>query len=127
MRVFSAPLRRHISDRAFKNLKERLLDTFAADIAGDGGVLVLLGDLINFVDIDDALLGLLDVAIGSLEELVRACQLLWEHDILITPAMYPAVPLNRNLVRFSVTAENTEEEVDHAIAALKAVRKRDEG
>jgi myxalamid-type polyketide synthase MxaB len=67
------------------------------------------------------------VVIGSLEELVRACQLLWEHDILITPAMYPAVPLNRNLVRFSVTAENTEEEVDHAIAALKAVRKRDEG
>jgi 7-keto-8-aminopelargonate synthetase-like enzyme len=62
------------------------------------------------------------VVIGSLENLVRACKMLWEHDILITPAMYPAVPLHRNLVRFSVTAENTEEEVDHAIAALKAVR-----
>jgi 7-keto-8-aminopelargonate synthetase-like enzyme len=62
------------------------------------------------------------VVIGSLESLVRACKLLWEHDILITPAMYPAVPLHRNLVRFSITTENTEEEVDHAIAALKAVR-----
>jgi 7-keto-8-aminopelargonate synthetase-like enzyme len=62
------------------------------------------------------------VVIGGVEELVRACQLLWEHDILITPAMYPAVPLHRNLVRFSITAENTEEEVDHAVAALKAVR-----
>jgi myxalamid-type polyketide synthase MxaB len=62
------------------------------------------------------------VVIGGVESLVRACQLLWEHDILITPAMYPAVPLHRNLVRFSITAENTEEEVDHAVAALKAVR-----
>jgi myxalamid-type polyketide synthase MxaB len=62
------------------------------------------------------------VVIGSMDDLVRACKLLWEHDILITPAMYPAVPLHRNLVRFSITAENTEEEVDHAIAALRAVR-----
>jgi 7-keto-8-aminopelargonate synthetase-like enzyme len=62
------------------------------------------------------------VVVGNPENLVRACKLLWEHDILITPAMYPAVPLHRNLVRFSITAENTEEEVDHAVAALKAVR-----
>jgi myxalamid-type polyketide synthase MxaB len=62
------------------------------------------------------------VVIGGVESLVRACQLLWKHDILITPAMYPAVPLHRNLVRFSITAENTEEDVDHAVAALKEVR-----
>jgi myxalamid-type polyketide synthase MxaB len=62
------------------------------------------------------------VVMGEFEVLVRACKLLWEHDILITPAIYPAVPMNRNLVRFSITAANTEEEVDHAIAALKAVR-----
>jgi myxalamid-type polyketide synthase MxaB len=62
------------------------------------------------------------VVIGSCENLVRACKLLWEHDILITPAMYPAVPSHRNLVRFSITAENTEEEVDRAVAALEAVR-----
>jgi 7-keto-8-aminopelargonate synthetase-like enzyme len=53
---------------------------------------------------------------------VKACKLLWEHDILITPAMYPAVPMNRNLVRFSITAVNTEEEVEHAIRALQSVR-----
>jgi acyl transferase domain-containing protein/7-keto-8-aminopelargonate synthetase-like enzyme/acyl carrier protein len=62
------------------------------------------------------------VVIGSLEDLVRACRLLWEHDVLITPAFYPAVPLHRNLVRFSITAANTEEEVDRAVGALKAVR-----
>jgi 7-keto-8-aminopelargonate synthetase-like enzyme len=32
------------------------------------------------------------------------------------------VPINRNLVRFSVTAANTPEEVEQAIGALEAVR-----
>jgi 7-keto-8-aminopelargonate synthetase-like enzyme len=63
------------------------------------------------------------VVIGHLEELVRACQILWEHDILVTPATYPAVPIHRNLVRFSITAANTEDEVDRAIEALAAVRR----
>jgi myxalamid-type polyketide synthase MxaB len=62
------------------------------------------------------------VVIGGFDDLVKACQLLWEHDVLITPAMYPAVPLHRGLVRFSITAANTEEEVDHALRALQAVR-----
>jgi myxalamid-type polyketide synthase MxaB len=61
------------------------------------------------------------VVVGSFEDLVRACKVLWEHDILITPAMYPAVPLDRNLVRFSITAVNTDDEVERAIAALEAV------
>jgi myxalamid-type polyketide synthase MxaB len=67
-------------------------------------------------------LPIIGVVIGTFHDLVRACKLLWEHDILITPAMYPAVPMNRNLVRFSITAVNTEEEVDHAIRALQVVR-----
>ena len=65
---------------------------------------------------------IIGVVIGSFERLVQACRLLWEHDVLITPAFYPAVPLHRNLVRFSITAANTEEDVDHAVRALKAVR-----
>jgi len=61
------------------------------------------------------------VVIGSIEQMVKACQLLWEHDVLITPAIYPAVPPNRNLVRFSITAANTEAEIALAIRALEAV------
>jgi myxalamid-type polyketide synthase MxaB len=64
------------------------------------------------------------VVIGTFDNLVTACRLLWEHDVLITPAMYPAVPLDRNLVRFSITAVNTEEEVEHALGALAAVREK---
>jgi myxalamid-type polyketide synthase MxaB len=61
------------------------------------------------------------VVMGSFENFANACQLLWQHDILITPAMYPAVPIERNLVRFSITAANSEEEIDIAIRALEAV------
>jgi myxalamid-type polyketide synthase MxaB len=64
------------------------------------------------------------VVIGGFEEFIQACQLLWEHDILITPAMYPAVPIHRNLVRFSITAANTQAEIDRAINALEAVWNR---
>jgi 7-keto-8-aminopelargonate synthetase-like enzyme len=62
------------------------------------------------------------VVIGEWPAMLRACQVLWEHDILITPATFPAVPMNRNLVRFSVTAANTPAEVEQAIRALEAVR-----
>ncbi|MGB1009813.1 MAG: aminotransferase class I/II-fold pyridoxal phosphate-dependent enzyme, partial [Thiolinea sp.] len=61
------------------------------------------------------------VVIGNVDEVTDACQLMWEHNILITPAIYPAVAMNRNLVRFSITASNTEAEINQAIAALGAV------
>jgi 8-amino-7-oxononanoate synthase len=64
------------------------------------------------------------VVIGGVEQLVAACKILWEHDVLITPALYPAVALNRSLVRFSITAANSEAEIDQAIRALEAVRER---
>ena len=69
VRVLAAALRRHVGDRAFQNLQQRLLDAFARDIAGDGGVFVLAADLVDFVDVDDALLALLDVAAGGLKQL----------------------------------------------------------
>jgi DNA-binding transcriptional MocR family regulator len=53
--------------------------------------------------------------------MITACGILWQNDILITPATFPAVPVNRNLVRFSLTSANTEEELDQAIRALQAV------
>ena len=50
-------------------LSKRLLHAFAGDVAGDGGVLVLAADLVDFVDVDDALLGAGDVAVGGLQQL----------------------------------------------------------
>src|SRR5215469_7802555 len=67
--MLAAALGRHIGDGPFENLEQSLLDALTADVAGDGGVFVLLGDLVDFVDIDDALLGFLDVAVGGLQQL----------------------------------------------------------
>src|SRR5690606_9283678 len=67
--VLAAALRRDVRDRALENLQQRLLHAFTRDIAGDRRVLVLAADLVDLVDIDDALLRLLDVAAGGLQQL----------------------------------------------------------
>ena len=54
VRMLAAALRRNIRDRAFQNLQQRLLHTFARNIARDGWILVLAADLVDFVDVDDA-------------------------------------------------------------------------
>ena len=69
VRVLAAALRRHVGHRAFQDLQQRLLHPFARDVAGDRRVLVLAADLVDFVDIDDALLALLDIAAGRLQQL----------------------------------------------------------
>lgn len=65
---------------------------------------------------------LVGVVVGSLAALVRACDVLWEHGILITPAFFPAVPIDRGLLRFTLTAANQPEQVETALAALERVR-----
>ena len=65
---------------------------------------------------------IVSVVMGNWDRMVAGCQTLWEHDILITPATFPAVPANRNLVRFSITSANADEEVDRVIGALRAIR-----
>src|SRR5580704_6684 len=67
--MLAATLGRHVGNGALENLQKRLLDALAADFTGDGRVFVLLGDLVDFVDIDNALLRLLNVAVGSLQQL----------------------------------------------------------
>jgi 7-keto-8-aminopelargonate synthetase-like enzyme len=64
------------------------------------------------------------VTIGRPTETAAACRVLWDHGVLITPALFPAVPLDRGGVRFSITAANTEAEVDGALAGLADVRER---
>ena len=54
---------------AFQNLQQRLLHAFAGNVAGDGRVLVLAADLVDFVDVDDAGLRAAHVAIGGLQQL----------------------------------------------------------
>ena len=62
-------LRRDVRHRPLQELQQGLLNTLSGDIAGDGGILALSCDLVDFVDVDDAALGAFDVKFGSLQEL----------------------------------------------------------
>ena len=48
---------------AFEDLQQRLLHAFAADVARDGHVFALLGDLVDLVDVHDTALRCLNVAV----------------------------------------------------------------
>ena len=74
-------------------------------------------------DVDNnGLFPLVSVRIGAVLDVVRACNVLWEHGILITPALFPAVPPDRGALRFTLTAANSEEQVWRAIEALQEVQ-----
>ena len=66
--MLAATLGGHVGDGALDDLEQRLLHALAGDIAGDRGVVRLAGDLIDLVDVDDALLGTGDVEIGGLDQ-----------------------------------------------------------
>ncbi len=69
--MLAAALRRNVGGRAFENLEQRLLHALAGNVAGDRRILALAGDLVDLVDIDDALLGSLDVVVGRLNQLEK--------------------------------------------------------
>jgi acyl carrier protein len=77
---------------------------------------------LGFAVDNNELFPIVSVRIGIVADVVRACNVLWEHGILITPALFPAVPIDRGGLRFTVTAANTEEQVRLAIEALRKVR-----
>src|SRR5205085_11869093 len=66
--MFASALRRDIANGPFEDFEQGLLDTFARDIASDGDVFGLAGDLIYFIDVNDAALGALEIVIGILEK-----------------------------------------------------------
>ncbi|QTK78860.1 hypothetical protein AT6N2_C1059 [Agrobacterium tumefaciens] len=69
LRMLASTLRRNGSDRAFHDLQKRLLNALARHVARDGRVVRLAGNLVDFVDIDDAALSALDIVIRCLQQL----------------------------------------------------------
>src|SRR5437773_7671426 len=74
MRMFATALRRHVGDSTFEDFQQRLLHAFTRYVAGNRRVLVLAANLVDLVDVDDALLGALNVAVGRLQK--------FENDVL---------------------------------------------
>ena len=68
--MLAPTLRRHRGDRAFDELEQRLLHALTRYVTRDRGVIRLAGNLVDFVDVDDARLGFLDVVIALLQKLL---------------------------------------------------------
>ncbi len=64
---------------------------------------------------------IVNVEIGSVSDTISAAHTLWDDALLITPSMFPAMPLDRGGVRFTLTAANTEEEVAAALRSLAKI------
>ena len=58
-------------DGSLDQLEQRLLHALTGNVTGDGGVVRLARDLVNLVDVDDAHLGLLDIVIALLQQLLN--------------------------------------------------------
>src|SRR5579863_8719450 len=66
--MLPATLRRNVGYRTFQNLEQRLLHALARNVARDGRVFILAPDLIDFINIDDALLAALHIPVGILQQ-----------------------------------------------------------
>ena len=66
----------------------------------------------------------LTVMIGAVDQVIDACEIAWEHGILFTPAVFPAMPLERGGLRLSVTAANSDNDVDRLLVALEDIAAR---
>ena len=67
--MLAATLRRHIAYGAFQDLQQRLLYTFAADIARNRRIFAAAGNLIDLINVDDADFSLRNVKVRCLNEL----------------------------------------------------------
>ena len=68
LRVLAAALRRHVADGALEDLEQRLLHALAAHVARDRDVARGATDLVDLVDVDDALLRTLDIEVRVLQQ-----------------------------------------------------------
>ena len=66
--MLAAAVRRDAGNRAFYDLEQSLLDAFARNIARDGDIFGLAGDLVDLVDVDDAAFCLGEVAVSRLDQ-----------------------------------------------------------
>ena len=68
MGVLAPALGRNIGCRAFQDFQQSLLHAFTGNVPGNGNVFRLSGDLINFIDINNASLGFFNIVIRVLDQ-----------------------------------------------------------
>ena len=66
--VLTAALRGNTGNGTLQNLQQCLLDAFAGNVTGDGGIFALTGDFIHLINVDNTGLGTLHIKISGLEQ-----------------------------------------------------------
>src|SRR6185369_932158 len=69
MRMFASALRRHVGNSPFQDFQKGLLHALAGNVASDRRVFVLAANLVDLIDVDDALLRSFHVAVRGLQQL----------------------------------------------------------
>ncbi|MGE3619881.1 MAG: aminotransferase class I/II-fold pyridoxal phosphate-dependent enzyme [Acidimicrobiia bacterium] len=66
---------------------------------------------------------IITVTIGHVDSTVRACRALWDRGLLLTPAVFPAAPIDAGGVRLTLTAAHQDADVDQALDAFAELRR----
>ncbi|MCP4113167.1 MAG: aminotransferase class I/II-fold pyridoxal phosphate-dependent enzyme [Desulfobacteraceae bacterium] len=64
------------------------------------------------------------VVVGGYKQTVIASDICWKYGLLNSTAVFPFVQMNRNGLRFSITALNTSGEIDYALNVLSEIFKK---
>lgn len=62
------------------------------------------------------------IVFGRPEATISACEALWQDGFVLTPSLFPATPLDRGGARLSITAANTDDQVDRLLESLADVK-----
>ena len=68
VRMLASTLGRNIDHRTFEQFQQSLLNPFAADIAGNGGVVALARNFVDLIDEHDAAFSRCHIVIGDLKQ-----------------------------------------------------------
>lgn len=77
-----------------------------------------LGYVIN----GETLFPIINVCLGKVKDIQRIAKILYDNHILVTLYPYPMVKITNNSLRITVTASNTEAEIDQLIKAFQELK-----
>jgi 8-amino-7-oxononanoate synthase len=72
-------------------------------------------------DIGSSNTPVIPIFIGEMEKTFRMCMRLQEEGVFVNPVVPPAVPQNNSLIRISLMATHTRQQIDMALSSLKKV------
>ena len=71
----------------------------------------------------DGVTPIIPILVGDMNKTFLVCKVLFEHGVYVNPVVAPAVPADATLIRTSLTATHTREQIDRAVQTLVKIGK----